>query len=79
MSSQMPYVHMREPSDHHLKTVSAIKMVRTDSQAMTLDKFLVTNSLRRESRETMTQVIPVQLMSVKKLIYEFENDFDHDL
>ena len=31
MSSQMPYVHMREPSDHHLKTVSAIKMVRTDS------------------------------------------------
>ena len=37
----MPYVHTREPSDHHKKNLSAMRLVRTDSSAMTLDRFLV--------------------------------------
>lgn len=55
-------------------------MVRTDSQALTLDKFLVNPNVRkRESQQSMQTVIPMNLVSVKKLIYEYEQDYDPDL
>jgi len=46
---------------------------------MTLDKFLNHGSLRKTEQCTQPDsatVIPVKLISVKKLIYEFENDSD---
>ena len=46
----MPYIHTREPSEHHKKNISAMKMVRTDSTAMTLDRFLVQGNLSNNSR-----------------------------
>jgi hypothetical protein len=75
----MPYVHTREPSEHHQKNVYSMGKVRTDSKATTLDKFLNPNSIRKSDStvsnksENLT-VIPVNLLSVKKLIYEFETD-----
>ena len=47
---QMPYVHTREQSDHHKKNLHAMKLVRTDSSAMTLDRFLVQGNLSNNSR-----------------------------
>ena len=47
---------------------------------MTLDKFLNpdrnSSSNQKKKMEQITSVIPVQLMSVKKLIYNFEIDSD---
>jgi len=55
-------------------------MVRTDSQALTLDLFLnkgTTKSLvSKTAQDGSTVVVPVQLMSVKQLIHAFEADRD---
>jgi len=56
--------------------------VRTDSQALTLDKFLnqgnVSESAQAKSQSGIgvNTLIPVKLSSVKKLIYSFEQDSD---
>lgn len=49
-ANQLPYVHTREPSEHHKKNISAMKMVRTDANAMTLDRFLVQGNLSNNAR-----------------------------
>ena len=74
----MPYVHTREQSDHHKRNVNAMKMVRTDSSAMTLDRFLVQGNLSGSTRQNqaMSTVTTMQVMSVQKLIFEFEGDID---
>lgn len=53
-------------------------MVRTDYSALTLDKFLNPSAAMKKSSfgAQPPSVVPVTLMSVKKLIYEFENDYD---
>ena len=45
---------------------------------MTLDKFLNQGNKQTKKSE-ITTVIPIQLMSVKKLIYAFENDSESNL
>ena len=58
--------------------------IRTDSQALTLDRFLskgtnVGANKGIPSSSEMQVVVPEKLMSVKKLIYAFENDCDQQL
>lgn len=72
----MPYIHTREPSEHHKKNISAMRLVRTDSTAMTLDRFLKQGNLSNNSRVEKATVVSMNIMSVKKLIHEFENDID---
>ena len=63
----------------------AINMVRTDHNALTLDKFL--NQERSSCTAINAQkqkldpscVIPIKLMSVKKLVHAFEQDGDPTL
>ena len=78
---EMPYVHTREPSEHHKKNVSAMRLVRTDASAMTLDRFLVQGNLSNNSRMNpqLSTVVPMNIMSVMKLIHDFETDVDSDL
>ena len=59
-------------------------LVRTDSQALTLDRFL--NAGRTKGKVSqfahssdIPAVVPVQLMSVKQLIHTFETDRDENL
>jgi hypothetical protein len=65
--------------------LAAIKAIRTDYKATTLDKFFMkgNTSLRRDiaikGAKDSKIVVPQQLMSVKKLIYEYENDIDENL
>ena len=54
-------------------------MVRTDSTALTLDKFLNTSMGKKSSASSSAPIVPVTLMSVKRLIYEFETDYDQEL
>jgi hypothetical protein len=76
----MPYVHTREQSDHHKKNISAMKLVRTDSSAMTLDRFLVQGNLSNKSNnQQLSSVVSMNIMSVMKLIHEFEADTDSEL
>ena len=79
--AQMPYVHTREQSDHHRRNLSAMRMVRTDSSAMTLDRFLVQGNLSNNSRtnQQMSTVVTMNIMSAMKLIHDFESDYDSDL
>ena len=58
-----------------------MKMVRTDSSAMTLDRFLVQGNLSNNSRtnQQMSTVVSMNIMSVMKLIHEFEADIDSEL
>lgn len=74
----MPYVHTREPSDHHKKNLSAMRMVRTDSTAMTLDRFLVQGTLSNRPNQ-QTSVVPMNIMAVLKLLHECESDVDSEL
>lgn len=60
-------------------------LVRTDSQALTLDRFL-NQGMQQKSQMTkllnssdVHTVVPVQLISVKKLIHQFENDRDDQM
>lgn len=77
----MPYVHTREQSDHHKRNVSAMRMVRTDSSAMTLDRFLVQGNLSVSNRQNqaVSTVVSMNIMSVLKLIHEFESDADSQM
>jgi hypothetical protein len=65
--------------------LAAIKAVRTDSKATTLDKFFISGNatLRKDIAKTGSknpkQVVPQKLMSVRKLIYDYENDADENL
>jgi hypothetical protein len=47
-NSDMQYVHKREKSEKNLKNAKAIATVRTDSAALTLDRFL--NKSHRENQ-----------------------------
>lgn len=70
----MPYVHTREKSEKKEKSQRAMGKVRTDSNALTLDKFLnqgnVSESamIKNQSGIGVNTLIPVKLASVKKLI-----------
>ena len=63
----------------------ATHAVRTDSRATTLDKFFVSGNatlrkdIARNAAKNPKMVVPQKLMSVRKLIYEFENDADPTL
>ena len=78
----MPYVHTREPSDHHKKNISAMRLVRTDSNAMTLDRFLVQGNLSNRpsaATEKAQTAVSMNIVSVKKLLNELESDADTKL
>ena len=59
--------------------------MRTDAKGTTLDKFFVSGNatLRRDIAKTASKnpktVVPQKLMSVRKLIYEYETDTDEIL
>jgi hypothetical protein len=55
-----------------------MRLVRTDSTAMTLDRFLVQGNLS-VSRQNPQTVVSMNIMSVLKLIHEFEGDTDGEL
>ena len=61
------------------------KAIRTDSKATTLDKFFVSGNatlrkdIARTSAKNTKAVVPQKLMSVRKIIFEFENDVDDTL
>eukprot|EP00347_Sterkiella_histriomuscorum_P006746 403351590 len=81
-TEQLPYVHTREPSEHHKKNLNAMRMVRTDATAMTLDRFLVQGSLSnntRNSGQDKSTVVSMNIVAVRKLIHEFEQDIEPDL
>ena len=76
------YVHQAPKSDHYLKTKKAITLVRTDHKALTLDKFLNQDSQKFNINPSLAQdgiqnVLPVNLISVKKLINNFTIDTDN--
>jgi hypothetical protein len=82
---QVPYAHTREKSEKSVKNVRAMGNIRTDSQALTLDKFLNQGNVS-ESAQSKVQngigvntLIPIKLASVKKLIYSYEQDSDPQL
>jgi hypothetical protein len=57
-----------------------MRLVRTDSSAMTLDRFLVQGNLsNRAHHQQMSNVVSMNIMSVMKLIHDFEADIDSDL
>ena len=56
-----------------------MKLVRTDSSAMTLDRFLVQGNLSNRGNQQMQTVVSMNIMSVMKLIHDFESDVDSDL
>ena len=61
-----------------------MKMVRTDSTAMTLDRFLVTGNMSNNSRgyghgPDKQTVVSMNIVSVKKLIHDYEGDVDPKL
>ena len=58
-----------------------MKMVRTDSTAQTLDRFLVQGNLSNSNKTLLDKqnVVSMNIVSVKKLIYEFESDIDEKL
>ncbi len=56
-----------------------MRLVRTDSSAMTLDRFLVQGNLSNRGNQQMSAVVSMNIMSVMKLIHDFESDIDSDL
>lgn len=56
-----------------------MRLVRTDSSAMTLDRFLVQGNLSNRANQQQQQVVSMNIMSVMKLIHEFEGDVDSEL
>ena len=78
------YTH-RKIRDPGGSNVGATHSVRTDSNATTLDKFLVSGNatlrkdIARHAAKNPKMVVPQKLMSVRKLIYEYEHDVDHSL
>ena len=56
-----------------------MRLVRTDSSAMTLDRFLVQGNLSNRANQQMSTVVSMNIMSVMKIIHDFESDIDSDL
>lgn len=68
-----------------MRNANAMRIIRTDSKATTLDKFFTSGNatlrkdIGRKGARNPKTVVPQRLMSVRKLIYEFENDIDDTL
>jgi hypothetical protein len=82
----MPYVHQRDKSEKNVKNSRAMGKVRTDSQALTLDKFLNQGNVSESAQQAkgsgvlgVNTLIPMKLASVKKLIHAYESDCDLQL
>lgn len=79
------YTHEKVKDLSEQRNLSAINKIRTDSKGMTLDKFFVSGNvtLRKDIAKTQSKnpkmVVPQKLMSVRKLIYSYENDIDEQL
>ena len=79
------YTHEKVKDLAEQRNLSAINKIRTDSKGQTLDKFFVSGNvtLRKDiakaSAKNPKMVVPQKLMSVRKLIYSYENDVDDQL
>ena len=67
------------------RNTAAIHAIRTDSNATTLDRYIQSGnqSIRRDiltiEKKEAKRVVPIELMSIRKLIYTFERDIDENL
>lgn len=80
--SRVTFTHERLKSRDDVRDPEAHKKVRTDHTTATLDRFLKKGSasLRSDLHATRDKVaVPEKIVSVRKLIYAFEQDIDQTL
>ena len=80
--SRVTFTHERLKSRDDVRDPEAHKKVRTDHTTATLDRFLKKGSatLRSDLHATRDKVaVPQKIVSVRKLIYAFEQDVDQTL